>query len=433
MSHYATGRSANRGECAQMCRHLYTLTDSNGKTLAKDKYLLSLKDLNMTHNLEQLIDAGISSFKIEGRLKGPEYVKNITAHYRKEIDNILSNRNDLAASSIGVSKPGFASDPEKSFNRLFTSYNLNSDKNSLANIHTPKSVGQKIGEVIASDNNTIQIDTNRPLVNGDGLCFFNDLGELQGFRVNKVEGNKIFPLPKVKIDANTILYRNKDIGFEKLVENSQSCRKIRVEIILEETEEGIALTMKDEQGIEVEQVTILDKIPAKEPEKQEAIIRQNLSKLGDGIFIAVSIHIQFKSPLFIPGKIISELRRNTAQELTKLRTAQYLRGEVKIELNSYPYPQKEVLYEENISNSKAGQFYKRHGVEKLDKAYELQQAIPGQLLMTTKYCIRKELGLCLIDNAEYSIQKNTSLFIEDNTGKYRIEFDCKKCEMKIYS
>jgi collagenase-like PrtC family protease len=433
ISHYATGRSGNRGDCAQMCRHRYTLKDSQGNIIEKDKYLLSLKDLNLTQYIEQLIDAGISSFKIEGRLKGPEYVKNITAHYRKEIDAVLTNRSDLVASSSGISIPAFDPNPEKSFNRFFTSYNLKPGNSDYSNITSPKSIGQKIGEVTGSTNDSIHVQTNFPLANGDGLCFFDINGELNGFRVNKVEGDNIFSLPKIKIEPGTLLYRNKDVGFEKLIEKSHSCRKIRVDFILNETENGIALQLTDKQGNIVKTETGLDKVTAKEPEKQMQIINHHLSKLGKDIYSAGSITIRFNKPLFIPGKILNELRRKGIDELTKKRITQYIREETKIEPNSYAYPQKNVSYEENISNHKAEQFYRRHGVESITKAYELQARMTGQLLMTTKYCIRKELELCLINNPEFLDLGDGSLFIEDNTGKYRIEFECKKCEMKVYS
>jgi collagenase-like PrtC family protease len=433
MSHYATGRSGNRGDCTQMCRHQYTLTDYQGKIIEKDKYLLSLKDLNLTQNIEQLIDAGISSFKIEGRLKGPEYVKNITAHYRKEIDAILVNRPDLRTSSCGISFPAFGPNPEKSFNRFFTSYNLGPDNTNLSNILTPKSMGQKIGKVIRSDNGSIIFDSLFSIENGDGLCFFDKNGVLNGFRVNKVEGNKIFPMPKMKIKPNTILYRNKDVGFENEVEKSRSCRKIGVKMTLDETKEGIVLQLFDDEGYVVKLDTKINKEHAKEPEKQVQLIKDQLSKIGNYIFRADFIAIHFNKPLFIPGKVLSELKRKAFDELTKKRLAQYIREEIKIEPNSYPYHQKKVSYEENISNNKAEQFYRRHGFTNFTKAYELQAKMPCQLLMTTKHCIRKELDLCLLCNPGGSAQKNNSLFIEDNTGKYQIEFDCKRCEMKIYS
>jgi 23S rRNA 5-hydroxycytidine C2501 synthase len=433
MSHFATGRSGNRGDCTQMCRHQYTLTDSLGKIIEKDKYLLSLRDLNLTQNLEQLIDAGISSFKIEGRLKGPEYVKNITSHYRKEFDKILSKREDLEASSAGKSSPGFEPDPEKSFNRFFTQYKLTPYNNTLVNLNTPKSIGQKIGKVIVSNNDFLKIETSLPIANGDGLCFFDNHSELKGFRVNKIEGNIIYPLPKLKIELNTILYRNKDSEFENQLEKSHSCRKIRVQMVLKETENGIVLQIQDEQDNIVNSEIQLDKVYAKDSEQQVEVLKHHLTKFGNTIFAAESVSIQFKDSLFIPGKIINELRRKALDGLIKKRLALYTRTVSKIEPNNFPFPYKNISYSENIANSMSEQFYRRHGISIIEKAFELKEKKHGQLLMSTKYCIRQELGICWIDDPEIISQKNTSLFIEDKTGRYKLEFECNKCEMRIYS
>lgn len=434
MSYYATGRSGNRGECSQMCRHKYSLFDSKNNLIVKDKYLLSLKDLNQSRNIESLIDSGISSFKIEGRLKGTEYVKNITAYYRKKIDAVISRRPDLTTSSFGKSFINFEPKPEKTFCRFFTSYFVNNEGSELANINSPKSVGEKIGLVTESESNWLIIDSGCLISNGDGLCYFNDKNELCGFRVNNTDGEKIFPFPVVSVPKETIIYRNSDIKFNDLLNKSNDCRKIRVNIKLSETECGIKLQIIDEQGIiiEIEKETV--KQPANNPEKQITIIKQQLGKLGDSIFIADIIDLNFSKLLFIPSKLISDIRREAILQLNQKRLDQYSRQDRKTEPNSFPYPFKSATYEENIANSFAEKFYKRHGVEITEKAFELlpKRTGTGQLLMTTKYCLRKELKICLIDKKNQYVN-DTALYIVDNTGRYRVEFDCKLCEMKIFS
>lgn len=433
LSHYATGRSGNRGECSQMCRHKYTLTDSTGNIIVNDRFLLSLKDLNLSHNIENLIEAGIGSFKIEGRLKGPEYVKNITAYYRKIIDSLIIERSDIERSSYGKSYISFNPNPDKSFNRGFTDYFIKSDKQKIAGIYSPKSQGEAIGTVSESTYGWFIIDTQHSISNGDGMCFFNENNELEGFRVNKTEGKKVFPNPRILISKGTNIFRNLDLQFEQQLEKSKNCRKLEVDMFLSETPSGICLQMIDEQDIEVEVTTDIEKQKAREPEKQNQLIIQQLGKLGDSMYTQRKILISFNSPLFIPSNTINKLRREACDRLTQKRIESYSREERKLIANNTPYFRNEVSYEENISNSKAEAFYRRHGVSKIDKAFELKPKKACQLLMTTKYCIRKELGLCLLDNIGMQNTKNTNLFIEDNTGKYRIDFDCSECQMKIYS
>jgi 23S rRNA 5-hydroxycytidine C2501 synthase len=434
LSYNATGRSGNRGECAQMCRHKYSLYDSNGKLVLNNKYLLSLKDLNLTDKIEDLINAGISSFKIEGRLKDPEYVKNITSHYRRKLDEVISKRTDMERSSIGISIINFEPRPEKTFNRFFSTYFINVKKNQkIANIQSPKSVGDKMGIVIEKGDGWLVIDTAESLTNGDGLCFFDKTGDLHGFRANKVEGKKIYTMHGISIPKDTKIYRNKDIQFEDLLGKSTSCRKIDVNLKLSETKNGICLRITDEQGVSSEVIRETEKQAAKDPDKQANLIKQQLSKLGESIYTPGKIDISFSSPLFIPSKVLNEIRRDAILSLNQKRLVSYRREERKTEPNSFPYFNKTATYRENISNSKAENFYRRHGVKELEKAFELQPKISGQLLMTTKYCVRNELELCLSKKRSNQVMFAEPLFLEDNTGKYRVEFDCKECQMNIYS
>jgi 23S rRNA 5-hydroxycytidine C2501 synthase len=433
MSSYATGRSGNRGECSQMCRHKYSLTDAEHNLIANDKFFLSLKDLNLSANIEDLIEAGIDSFKIEGRLKGPEYVKNITAYYRQKIDSVLSKRNDTERSSVGKSSLTFIPNPDKSFNRSFTDYFVYADKHKIASIDTPKSIGEFIGVVDECNKEWLTINSSQSIVNGDGLCFYDKNVELSGFRVNKADGEKIFPNPKVNIAPGTQIYRNRDINFDHLLSNSKSCRKIWVDIELSETNQGIGLKLTDEQSVEIEVIKSIDKQIAKDPEKQKLLIKQQLSKIGDSIFMPRNIDLKFSEPLFIPSRTINELRREACLQLQQKRFNAYERKEIKRMSNQFPYYKKQLGYDENISNILAEKFYRKHGVESIEKAFELTSKKSGQILMTSKYCIRKELDICLLELPIIQRKKNTSLYLEDNTGIYKIEFDCSECKMNIYS
>ena len=249
LSEAMCGRSANRGECAQYCRLPYTLIDGKGNVIAKDKHLLSLRDLNQSDRLEELLDAGVSSFKIEGRLKDMAYVKNCTAYYRQELDKIFKRRPEYRTASTGHSSIEFTPRLEKSFNRGFTHYFLDGrTPEPIASPDTPKSLGEYVGKVKQSDKNTFTIAGLTPIHNGDGLCFANNKGEFEGVRVNRVEGNRIFPASRIEITPHTVLYRNFDFEFDKRLSRPSADRRIDVEITLYDVPGGYALYMKDECG-----------------------------------------------------------------------------------------------------------------------------------------------------------------------------------------
>lgn len=433
ISEFATGRSANRGQCAQFCRHKWTLKDRDNKIIEKDKYLLSLNDLNNSNNLESLIDAGISSFKIEGRLKDVEYVKNITAYYRQKLDEIIGKRDDLLKSSIGKVDVSFTPNPFKSFNRGATDYYLNKPKNKCASVNTPKSTGEYIGTIQKIGGNYFELDSNKDLTNGDGLCFFSSKGEQGGMLVNKVESNKVYPNSMPQLKTGSKLYRNYDIAFNKALNNSSSTRKIGLTLSLDETDSGIKLIGQIENGYKIEIEKCISKDIALNPKKAYDTIKKQLSKLGNTPFYLDDIDIKMKDPIFIQASVLNDLRRYLCEKIKITIVSNYKRQPIKHTKTSTPWINSSTSYLDNIANEKAKKFYNRHRVESPAQAFEIQPPNDKAVLMHTKYCIKYELGLCPSEPEAKQINIKEPLYISDNTGTYELRFDCKKCEMMVFS
>jgi putative protease len=432
MSHAVTGRSGNRGECAQLCRTAFSLCDNAGNYLLKNKHLLSLKDLNLSNTMEAMIDAGIGSFKIEGRLKDLAYVKNITTHYRRQLDSLLEKKNVQKASS-GKCSFGFTPDTEATFSRHYTPYFIDGKRTKMASFDTPKAIGKKIGCVIKITANYFEIDGNLAIANNDGLCFFNQKKELCGIKVNTVSDRKIFPqsIPS-QLVVGTMLYRNNDIAFNKQLDSSINPRKIALSFHLIETENGIKLTAIDEDGITASIEECIIKEPAQNSQAALQSIVTQLKKTGNSIFEVVNCTVEFESPLFIRNSVINDIRRKTIELLDLNRSEQYKRNESPFIVTDIQYPSTIIDFTANIINSKAEQFYKRHGVQTFENGFELQNDFTGKTIMTTKYCLRFELGMCLIDKShKQTLGLELPLFLENNARKFRLYFDCKKCEMKI--
>ena len=432
VSHATSGRSGNRGECAQVCRTAFSIKDSNNKYLVRNKHLLSLKDLNLSHSINEMIDAGISSFKIEGRLKDISYVKNTTAHYRKIIDNILEQGHVSKASS-GKCTFSFKPDPEITFSRDFTPYFIYGKRNSMASFDTPKAIGKKIGTVSKIDEKFIEFKGNISIANNDGLCFFTQSGELMGIKVNTASNNKIFPqnIPS-QLTIGTTLYRNSDVVFDKQLEASINPRKIAVSFHIEETANGIKLTVTDEDNIQASIEETIEKEQAQNVEASQNSIITQLKKTGNSIFEVHDCSISFETPLFIRTAIINDLRRRTIELLEQNRILQYKRNESIIVPNDVKFPNTVLDFTANIINRKAEAFYKHHGVKTFENGFELQTEFEGKTVMTTKYCLRHELGMCLIDkNHKKDTDLKLPLLLEDKHHKYRLDFDCKKCEMNV--
>ena len=450
LSHLIGRRSANRGACAQPCRLAWSLEDETGKVLINNRYLLSLRDMNNSKNLEALIDAGITSFKIEGRLKDADYVKNTTAFYRQALDEIIARRSDLERASHGASMPGFTPNLEKSFNRGFTDYFIHGRQKNIDAPYTPKSMGEHIGEITKIDGKrlTVKLLDGITLHNGDGLCFLDENKELQGFNVNGVDGNVVLASTVIhhqrkhsgKEDFSTTtslrsmsarndaLYRNFDIVWQKSVENSNGNRKLPINLELSETSKGFKLSS--------ENVSISLQCPkdiAKNPEKALENIRTKLSQWGDTKFTVSDIEIKFNDVYFIPASILGEMKRQLVTELENVLVANH-RAARPVETRhgtslQTDYPQSDLSYLGNVTNALARQFYENHGVTHIDDGMEKTMPESETVVMTTKHCIRYANGLCSKEIGKPA----TSLYLSNERGRFRLDFDCKNCCMKVVS
>lgn len=430
LSQALTGRSANRGVCAQPCRMAYNLMDEKGKRLRENQHLLSLKDLNLSNYLPQLVEAGITSFKIEGRLKDETYVKNTVLHYRRLLDNFISHNSTFCKPSSGIVEAAFTPDPERSFSRGFTSYFVE-QRNLMASLQTPKSVGKKIGVVSKVDGLSFTISTQETLSNGDGICFILPNGSLMGTNINKVENGRIFPNSMEGISNGITIFRNFDRGFTLQLEKAVD-RKICTTVSLLETHESMRLITVDEDGVEAQVVLNRnDLAQAHNQEKAAKTWQEQLAKGGDSIFRVIDVNMQAKTLPFMPISGINQLRRELLEQLEANRAASYRRVENRVAITNHPYPENSVGYQGNVLNDLAKKFYERHGTRVVQPAYETILPAKGDIVMTTKYCLRYELGDCLQKRAPLEQQLPSSLFLENNGQKLALEFDCKRCEMKI--
>ncbi len=428
LSQCLSGRSANRGECAQYCRLPYTLLDAEGKVLVKDKHLLSLKDMNRTDNLEALLDAGVSSLKIEGRLKEMSYVKNITAWYRKKLDAIFESRSEYVRASSGTTSFFFTPDPYKSFNRSFTPYLLNErDVNSIASPDTPKSMGEYVGVVKQVSSKAMTVAGVHQLNNGDGLCFLNESGVFEGFRVNRAEGNLIFPAEMPRVRVKTKLYRNYDQEFEKLLTRKSADRRIAVDMSLTGTLDKLHLQITDERGVQISVFRKWAGEEARTPQFENQ--KSQLGKLGDTPFRLRNIVVNIQGNPFIPASLLTDMRRQGVELLMKSRYETYYIERKKVVKNIALFPQPELTYLGNVYNAKARSFYVEHGVSVIDPAFEIRnrENVP---LMFTRHCIRRILGHCLREKNR-NIWK-APLYLQYKDIRLRLEFNCRLCEMHVY-
>ena len=425
-----SGRSANRGECAQYCRLPYTMVDATGTEIVTHKHLLSLKDMNRSDQLEALLDAGVSSLKIEGRLKDVGYVKNITAYYRKKLDAVLSRRPEYRRASAGRSIYTFEPVAEKSFNRGFTPFLLEGRTADITAFNTPKSLGEPVGTVKEIKGNSFTVAGLKQLNNGDGLVFFNRKGELEGFRVNRVEANRVFPLDMPQLAPKTPLYRNFDQAFDKLLAKPSAERKLSVEIEFLDNPFGFTLCMEDETGARI----MLTEPFAKElaRREQQDNIRTQLSKLGNTPFEASKVVVGLSENWFVPSSLLADMRRRGVEKLLEARRARYPRETVKRVQSSVsiPFPERQLTYLGNVANGKARSFYQDHGVEQIDPAFELspRKDVP---LMFTKHCLRYSMGWCPTYQKDKSPYKEPYYLLYKDT-RLRLQFDCKHCQMLVF-
>ena len=427
MSEANCGRSANRGECAQYCRLPYNLSDADDNLLVKNKHLLSMKDLDLSDSLEELMEAGVTSLKIEGRLKDVDYVKNITAFYRKKLDAVLEGNAKFEKASAGRTTFFFEPNPEKSFRRGATDYFLYGRKPDIAQLDTPKSLGEPIGKVTYIGRNFFEVHNGHLLNNGDGLCFINKHGDLTGFRVNRVERKQIFPAEMPKITDGVMLYRNQDQAFEKIMKGKTSERKVGLKVLFKEITNGFSIQLTDEDGISSIFVAECEKQLAQKPDAVNDNIKNQLSKLGNTIYEALDINIKIESPWFFQASRLSEWRRLAVEQLDEIREKAYIRIS-KHEPKPAIYPTGQLSYLGNVINAQAENFYREHGVEEILPGFEViaQEGVP---LMFTKHCIKFTMGWCPKEG--YKATFKEPLNLRNNDQEYELTFDCKACEMRI--
>ncbi len=430
ISEVVSGRSANRGECAQFCRHQYTLQDASGKVLEKDRYLLSLKDLDLSANIRQLIAAGVSSFKIEGRLKDSNYVKNVTAFYRQLLDQLIDADPELQRASSGRCEFGFTPDTTKSFNRGQTDYFLNTLRNTPGSLDTPKSLGELIGSVQKSEKKSFTLKTTAKLQNGDGLCYFDSSGKLIGLKANRVDGKEVHHRENSSPPSGTIVYRNHDVDFLKQLKNSEQCRFLHVDATITETDSGLRCVVEGEDGLSSEAELAADKEQAKQAGMIAGVIERQMRKCGGTAFRVDNVRVTVDENLFVPAATINELRRLVFAHHLTHRCNSYTRQEQILEKNDTPWLARKVTYLDNICNRKAEAFYQRHGVTDFAALAKTAAGEKDAALMTTKYCIKAQLGICPKMKGK-SQQLNEPLTLTDNTGIYELEFDCARCEMIV--
>jgi len=431
-SEVVAGRSANRGQCAQFCRHRFNLLDREGRIVAANRHLLGLKDLDLSAHLAALVDAGIRSFKIEGRLKDENYVKNVTAAYRLALDALLDTRPDLARSSSGHCRFGFVPDPERSFHRGATDLFLTRQRQRPAAIRTPKSIGKRLGRVIKKDAASFTISGEETIHNGDGLCFFDQEEALVGIQVNRAEGRTVYPrdgVARLRLAVGTEIFRNRDVEFNKLLERSGCCRTIAVQMRLAETAEGLNLTLVDEDGI-VSAATL----PAPKEQSRGAgmlasMANRQLAKSGGTIFSVTEVTVAVRPDLFVSAASLNELRRQGFAAHLAARLRAYIPPVRERAANAVPWPAAEVDYRDNITNSHAADFFRRHGAGRV--AHPLRAVDAADCaLMTTRYCLRCQLGICP-QQKKHESEPAAPLILADATGRYLVEFDCEACEMTI--
>lgn len=428
MSYSIGGRSGNRGQCAQPCRRLYTIKDQRGNIIVKDRYLLSLKDLNLAQHLEDLVDAGVDSFKIEGRLKDAAYVVNTVGFYRRLLDGILAKKG-LQRASSGAVKLNFEPNPEKTFNRGFMDYGLTGKAGKMLSMDTPKSMGEFLGVVRDIGGNYFVIDCDKQIQNADGLCFFDNEKNLSGTVVNRVEGGKIYPQKMNGIRKGREIYRNFDYEFDRKLTGRSAERKIALSIIVTETQSGLMIAGRDEDNNEANVEIDDSKQPADKKDAARQTITTQLTKLGNTIFECSGVKLEIKDAYFLPVSKLNQARRELVKKLLDAREANLPRKTGKILKNNTAYPDKHLTHTGNVLNAQAEAFYRRHGVETIEPAAERGLDLAGKIVMATKMCLRRELNLCPESGLEI---KAEPLILLDEQGKeYALKFKCGHCGMEV--
>ncbi|MCX6795694.1 MAG: U32 family peptidase [Candidatus Falkowbacteria bacterium] len=432
-SQSALNRSANRGACAQLCRQTFTLRDAQGQIMAHDKFLLSLKDLNLGNKLDDLLSSGVTSFKIEGRLKDNAYVANMVSYFRQELDKIINVSEKYQRASLGRVFPSFVPDPAKTFNRGFTEYLISGKiKGSIASLDSQKSLGKFIGKVQKSGRGWLVLDREHKLKNGDGICFLDKNGNLSGAYANAVKEDRILLHRHEEAPVGAELYCNQDLSFEKSA-TSGLHRAIGLKLVVEEKKGEIFISAQDEQSLKASVSLGVGEI-AEKPEAAELAIKEALAKLGETIFYCEETELKWQQPKFFSRSSLNEARRQLVEKLLLLREKSYVREESVMEKTDATYYLKKADYSFNISNDLARDFWESHGVKVEEDALELQmrngKKPKGKVLMTTKHCLKREFGYCP-KNEKSKGGLREPLYLEREGKKYPLNFDCRKCQMEV--
>ena len=426
------GRSANRGECAQFCRLPFDLVDADGRVIERARHLLSLKDMNRSAHLEAMMDAGVRSFKIEGRLKDVSYVKNVTAAYRQAIDTILACRPEYRRASQGVSTYTFTPQLDKSFNRGFTDYFITGERSEVYSFATPKAMGEPVGHVKEVGRGYIAVSSVQTFHNGDGLCFIDERGELQGFRVNRVEGIRLYPKDMPRgLRVRTALFRNYDREFERLLSRPSAERRIPIDLVMRDTPQGFSLTLSEKDGYSVTVDFARDKELART--EQRAGIEAQLSKLGGTIFLANEVEVDFGDNWFIPSSVVADMRRTAVEALKELKNENSklrVNNASRIQNSEFKIQNSSLTYLANVANHRAAGFYRARGVEEVLPAYELS-APRGATLMFCRHCLRYAMGWCSHRGGKPSPYREPYTLVSADGERFKLEFDCKECIMKV--
>lgn len=448
ISHAKDGRSANRGDCSQACRLPYTLTDGEGRVVAYDKHLLSMKDNDQSANLEALLDAGIQSLKIEGRYKDMGYVKNITAHYRLLLDEILERRPEFYRASSGITQVAFTPNVDKTFHRGHTTYFANGRLDDIGAFDSPKFVGLHVGYVTRLGPDWFELETNEDMANGDGLNYMHKR-EVVGVQANTVEKKsvnengtiwRVHPNEKMaqfaSLKVGMSVHRNRDQQWEMALTKKSSDRKIALWMSLSETEQGLTLRLSDADGIESVTDVALAFEPAQQADKALASLRESLGKLGNTMFYAEQVEVQLTRAWFVPSSVINALRRDAVAAHEEERVRQWQRPVRTPEQEPLvPYPETSLSYLANVYNEKARHFYHRHGVQLIAAAYESHEE-PGEVpLMITKHCLRFAFNLCPkqakgVTGVQGQVKAEPMTLVSGDE-KFNLRFDCKPCEMHV--
>lgn len=454
ISHAHSGRSANRGDCSQACRLPYQVVDAKGRFVAHDKHVLSMKDNNQSANLATLVDVGIRSFKIEGRYKDLGYVKNITAHYRTLLDDLLEQRPELARASSGRTTFTFTPDPDQNFNREFTDYFVNGRQDNIGAFDSPKNPGQPIGHVVKVNADSVELALNDPkqsLSNGDGLCYYDLQKELVGLAINRAEAIdaargcwRLFPkdaLAGLKdLRKGVEVNRNRDVNWTRRLDKKSSERRLAVWVQLDETPDGFALQLTDEDGCTGQAGVTAPKEVANNPGQSQRSLRDNLARFGNTLFELATapeqIVLNLSQPWFVPASLVNPLRRQAIESLEASRLAAYTRPGRALPVEPpVAYPEDTLTYLANVYNDKAREFYARHGVKVIAAAYESGEEAGQVSLMITKHCVRFSMSLCPkqakgVTGVQGTV-KAEPLTLISGKDRLTLRFDCKTCEMHV--